>query len=239
VGCSVVSPGCSNCYAMRLASRLEAMGTEKYKGLTRKSGKRHVWTGKVRLDPKSLLAPGQWRSPRRIFVNSMSDMFHEGLSDHDIESILDVMRANPQHVFQVLTKRADRLPKFFGIRHPPKNLWLGVSVEDREFGVPRIDYLRSVNAKVRFLSCEPLLEDLGSIDLSGIHWVIVGGESGPGARLMKYEWADSIRQQCEATGAAYFFKQWGAWGSDGVRRSKSANGRMLNGRVWDAVPTPV
>lgn len=236
-GCSILSPGCQNCYAMRMAGRLEAMGVTKYHGLTRRSGGRKVWTGKIRVDPKSFDVPINWRRSRRIFVNSMSDLFHEDLSDSDIDSVLGVMRETPQHVYQVLTKRADRLPIFFSGREAPKNLWLGVSIEDRKYGVPRIEHLRKINVPVRFLSCEPLLEDLGRVDLTGIHWMIVGGESGPKARLMKPEWADSLRRQCERSGVSYFFKQWGAWGADGVRRNKHANGRELNGRTWDAMPT--
>ncbi len=239
VGCSIVSPGCQNCYAMRMTARLQAMGVEKYRGLTRQSGRRHVWTGRVRLDRDSLAAPQRWRAPRRIFVNSMSDLFHEELPDAAIDEVLEVVRATPQHVYQVLTKRAERLPEYFATRAAPTNLWLGVSVEDRRHGLPRIDHLRRTPAPIRFLSCEPLLEDLGAFDLSGIDWVIVGGESGPRARPMEVEWAESIRRQCEAAGVAYFFKQWGAWGADGVRRTKNANGRLLNGRTWDAMPLPV
>ena len=237
-GCSIVSPGCQNCYAMRMAARLQAMGVEKYRGLTRRSGRRHVWTGRVRLDRDSLATPSRWRSPRLIFVNSMSDLFHEDLPDTAIDEVLDVMRATPQHIYQILTKRAERLPEYFTTRAAPANLWLGVSVENRRNGVPRIEQLRRVAAPIRFLSCEPLLEDLGSLNLSGIHWVIVGGESGPKARPMEAPWAESIRRQCESAGVAYFFKQWGAWGADGVRRTKHANGRLLNGRTWDAVPAP-
>ena len=237
-GCTVLSPGCTNCYAMRMAARLEAMGMDKYRDLTRKSGRRAVWTGKVFLDLEALKAPLSWRKPRMIFVNSMSDLFHEGVCNSYIDKVLETMSATPQHVYQVLTKRAERLPEYFSKRIAPTNLWLGVSVEDRTYGLPRIDFLRHTSAPIRFLSCEPLLEDLGEFDLSGIDWVIVGGESGPGARPMNPQWVDSIRHQCEAHKVAFFFKQWGAWGADGVKRTKSANGRMLKGQVWDAVPIP-
>jgi protein gp37 len=222
-----------------MAARLEAMGTDKYALLTRKSGSRAVWTGKLFFDLAALEAPLSWKKPRMVFVNSMSDLFHEGVPDADIDKVLEVIRATPQHVYQVLTKRAERLPKYFSTRTVPLNLWLGVSVEDRSFGLPRIDFLRRTSVPNRFLSCEPLLEDLGEFDLSGIDWVIVGGESGPDARPMDPEWADSIRLQCETHDIAFFFKQWGAWGADGVRRTKKANGRLLNGHIWDAVPMSV
>lgn len=221
---------------MRMAARLQAMGVDKYRGLTRRSGRRHVWAGRVRLDRDSLEAPLRWRRPRRIFVNSMSDLFHEDLPDTTVDEVLEVMRATPRHLYQVLTKRAERLPEYFSTREAPANLWLGVSVENRQHGVPRIEHLRRTPAAIRFLSCEPLLEDLGALDLFGIDWVIVGGESGPRARPMEAQWAESIRRQCEVSGVAYFFKQWGAWGADGARRTKSANGRLLNGRTWDAMP---
>lgn len=146
------------------------------------------------------------------------------------------LRKTPQHTYQVLTKRAERLPEYFRNRSCPDNMWLGVSVENKRHGVPRIDHLRAVEARVRFLSAEPLLEDLGQLDLRGIHWVIAGGESGQGARPMKPEWVESIRAQCEAAGTAFFFKQWGAWGEDGVRRTKKANGRLLNGKAYEAYP---
>ena len=166
----------------------------------------------------------------------MSDLFHEDISDNFINQVFETIRATPQHTYQILTKRADRLPKYFAHVKCPRNVWLGVSVEDRSHGVPRIDCLRQVDARVRFLSVEPLLQDIGALDLTGIHWVIVGGESGPKARPMKSEWVDSVRSQCDAQGAAFFFKQWGGWGADGVKRHKKANGRLLHGRTWDALP---
>lgn len=145
----------------------------------------------------------------------------------------------PQHTFQVLTKRAQRMAQFCSSVEVPKNVWLGVSVENRKYGVPRIPVLRTIRARVRFLSVEPLLEDLGSVDLNGIHWVIVGGESGSKARPMKPEWVKSIKRQCDAASVAFFFKQWGTWGADGEKRSKHANGRRFSGREWDAMPQPL
>lgn len=228
VGCSKVSPGCAHCYAEVMARRLKAMGVKGYEngfGLT--------------LLPKRLEEPLLRKTPTVYFVNSMSDLFHEEIPDAYIRQVFDVVRRAPQHTFQVLTKRAERMADFFCDHTPAKNAWLGVTVEDRRYGVPRIDALRRVPAAIRFLSVEPLLEDLGGIDLNGIHWVIVGGESGPKARPMRQEWVLSIKRQCEAQGAAFFFKQWGGWGPDGEKRAKKRNGRLLDGRTWDGVPEMV
>ena len=169
----------------------------------------------------------------------MSDLFHELVPDSFIERVLDVCLRTPQHTYQVLTKRAERLPVFFGERTCPDNVWLGVSVEDKKYGVPRIRELRKVKARVRFLSVEPLLEDVGTLNLHDIHWVIVGGESGAKARPMEQEWAENVRLQAKAQGVAFFFKQWGAWGPDGTRRDKKRNGRELAGRRWDELPVRV
>ncbi|HEX6707357.1 MAG TPA: phage Gp37/Gp68 family protein [Albitalea sp.] len=227
-GCTKLSPGCKHCYAETMARRLHAMGAAGYeKGF------------QLALHPERLQQPLQRKRPTTYFVNSMSDLFHEGVPDAYIDQVLDVCDRTPWHTYQVLTKRGDRLPQFFGSRRCPANVWLGVSVEDRKYGVPRIAELRKVMAAVRFLSVEPLLEDLGPLDLSGIHWVIVGGESGTKARPMKAEWADGVRRQAAAQGVAFFFKQWGAWGPDGVRRDKKRNGRELGGRRWDEFPVPV
>lgn len=228
-GCTKVSPGCKHCYAETMAQRLQAMGARGYEQAFA-----------LTLQPSRLLQPLARKAPTTYFVNSMSDLFHADVPDAYIDQVLDVCRQTPQHTYQVLTKRAERLPVFFANRQVPPNVWLGVSVEDRQYGVPRIDHLRQVvSAKVRFLSVEPLLEDLGTINLSGLHWVIVGGESGPGARPMQPAWADAVRVQCQAAGVAFFFKQWGAWGSDGVRRNKKANGRLLAGQTWDQYPSNV
>lgn len=188
------------------------------------------------IHPYRLSQPLKRKKPTVYFVNSMSDLFHEDISDDFLDEVFSVIRKSPQHTFQILTKRADRLPKYFSDRVCPENVWLGVSVEDRSFGVPRIDSLRQVDANIRFLSVEPLLESISDIDLTGIHWVIVGGESGPKARPMKKEWVDEIRMKCEAENVAFFFKQWGGWGVDGKKRAKKENGRELNGRTWDAMP---
>lgn len=224
-GCTKVSPGCKHCYAETMAARLQAMGA---------SGYAHGF--RLSLHPERLEQPLRRRKPTVYFVNSMSDLFHEDIPDAFLDRVMEVIAQTPQHTYQILTKRAERLPGYFRHRSCPPNVWLGVSVEDRRFGLPRIDRLREVEARIRFLSVEPLLEDLGALDLTGIHWVIVGGESGPRARPMRPEWVDSVRRQSEASGAAFFFKQWGAWGSDGRRRAKRANGRVLNGRTWDATP---
>lgn len=191
---------------------------------------------KLALLPKRLVQPLKRKKPTVYFVNSMSDLFHEDIPDRFLDQVFSVIRQTPQHTYQILTKRAERLPEYFRKRSCPKNVWLGVSVEDRQYGVPRIDFLRQVDAPVRFLSVEPLLEDLGEVDLSGIHWVIVGGESGPKARPMKPEWVENVKQQADKAGTAFFFKQWGRWGADGIKRHKKANGRVFRGRTWDAYP---
>jgi protein gp37 len=199
------------------------------------SSARIVWfTSGV--DTERLPQPHGRKAPTVYFVNSMSDLFHESVPDEFIDRVIAVCRATPQHTYQILTKRAERLPAYFGTRNCPPNVWLGVSVEDRRYGLPRIDHLRHVKASVRFLSVEPLLEDIGTINLRGIHWVIVGGESGPKARPMRPEWVDGVRREVIRQQVAFFFKQWGAWGADGVRRDKKRNGRLLHGRRWDQFP---
>lgn len=225
-GCTKISPGCKHCYAETMAKRLKAMGTQGYaRGF------------QLTVHPYRLAQPLKRKKPTVYFVNSMSDLFHEDIPDSFIDDVFSVITQSPQHTFQILTKRAERLPHYFSNRECPKNVWLGVSVEDRDFGLPRIESLRQVNASIRFLSVEPLLENLGNINLAGIHWVIVGGESGPKARPMKKEWVDEIRIQCEAENVAFFFKQWGGWGIDGKKRAKKENGRELHGRIWDAMPS--
>jgi protein gp37 len=224
-GCTKVSPGCKHCYAETMAKRLQAMGAGGY-----------ALGFELTVHPGRLDQPLRRRKPTVYFVNSMSDLFHEGVPDAFLDQVLDVIARTPHHTYQVLTKRAERLPQYFAGRECPRNLWLGVSVEDRQYGAPRIDCLRQVPALIRFLSVEPLLEDLGHLDFTGIHWVIVGGESGPGARPMSGEWVDAIQAQCRAAGVAFFFKQWGTWGADGIKRHKRANGRQLAGRVWDELP---
>lgn len=225
VGCTKISPGCKHCYAETLARRLRAMGTPGYENGFALS-----------LLPHRLQEPLLRRKPTIYFVNSMSDLFHERVPDEYIEQVVDVMARTPRHSYQLLTKRAARMARFFRTRPVPDNVWLGVSVENRKHGVPRIDHLREIDARIRFLSVEPLLEDVGALDLTQIHWVIVGGESGPKARPMAQEWAESVRGQCHEQDVAFFFKQWGGWGADGKRRAKSKNGRLLNGRTWDEMP---
>jgi protein gp37 len=228
VGCTKVSPGCKNCYAESMSRRLKAMGVHGYENGFR-----------LTLMPDRLAEPLERRKPTVYFVNSMSDLFHEKVPFDYVRRIFDVMRRSPQHTFQVLTKRAERMADFCRDVEVSENVWLGVSVENRRYGVPRIPVLRTVRSAVRFLSVEPLLEDIGTIDLKGIQWVIVGGESGNKARPMKPSWVQNVKHQCEAAGVAFFFKQWGTWGADGEKRSKGANGRQFDGRVWDEMPQPV
>ncbi len=226
IGCTKISAGCKNCYAATMANRLQAMGKPGYK----ENG------FELTLMPDRLDVPLRRKKPTEYFVNSMSDLFHDQVPDRYIDKTFSVMRRCPQHVFQLLTKRAERLPDYFASREVPDNVWLGVSVENKKHGVPRIAELQKVDANTRFLSIEPLLEDIGELDLTGIHLVIVGGESGKNARPMKPEWVESIHSQCLEQGVAFFFKQWGAWGPDGVKRNKKANGRLLNGKTWSEMP---
>jgi protein gp37 len=223
-GCTKISPGCARCYAERFAERFRGVpGSPFEQGFD------------LRLVPEALPWPFTLTRSRRVFVNSMSDLFHEGVPDEYVTKVAEVMRAARWHTFQVLTKRAERMARMLAAPLSPAamalNVWWGVSVEDRRFGLPRIDLLRAAPAAVRFLSVEPLLEDLGRIDLSGIHWVIVGGESGARPRPMRQEWVLSVRDQCEAAGVPFFFKQWG-----GTR--KKQGGRLLAGRTHDAMPAP-
>lgn len=225
VGCTKISAGCKHCYAEAMAHRLQAMGTPGYeKGF------------ELVVLPQRLDDPLKRKKPTTYFVNSMSDLFHDQVPDEHIDAVFRVIQLTPHHTYQILTKRAARMARYFKTRPVPINAWLGVSVENRKQGVPRINHLRKVPAHIRFLSVEPLLEDVGELDLTNIHWVIVGGESGPKSRPMKQEWADSLREQCEEQDVAFFFKQWGGWGVDGKKRAKAANGRLLNGRTWDAMP---
>ncbi|GJM04462.1 MAG: hypothetical protein DHS20C09_04530 [marine bacterium B5-7] len=236
-GCSLASAGCKNCYAMQMARRLEAMGVEKYRGLTQKRGKNITWNGVVREDKSALLIPLKWRKPRKIFVNSMSDLFHDDVSEEFILSVWKIMHETPQHNYQILTKRPERMRQIVSekIGRILPNVWLGTSVENAET-TGRIDHLRETPAAIRFISFEPLIDSVGEIDLSDIQWAIVGGESGSKARPVKEEWIDEIHEQCENYGSAFFFKQWGAWGKDNQKRSKKANGREYRGRTWDEMP---
>lgn len=216
-GCTKVSEGCRHCYAERLAFRLQRMGNPKY---------HHGFD--VTLHPDSLRVPAGWTTPRTIFVNSMSDLFHEDVPFKFIEDVVQTMRSTPQHCYQVLTKRADRLLEVSRRIQWPDNVWIGVSVESRSVTY-RVEALRQVKAAVRFVSFEPLLGDLPDLNLDGVDWAIVGGESGPGARTMSADWVRRIRDECTRTGTAFFFKQWG-----GIR--KNAAGRILDGETWDQMP---
>lgn len=224
-GCTKISPGCKHCYAETLARRLKAMGARGYENAF-----------KLTLQPTRLRDPIKRRKPTIYFVNSMSDLFHEKVPFEYVDAVFDTINAAPQHRYQILTKRPERMAEYFDSRPVPSQAWLGTSVENRKHGLPRISMLRRIRAQIRFLSIEPLLEDLGSFDLAGISWVIVGGESGPRARPMRPEWARSIKQQCETNDIPFFFKQWGSYGEDGIRRSKSSNGRTLDKQTWDDLP---
>lgn len=221
-GCTKISPGCKHCYAERFAERFRGVPGHPYEqGFD------------LRLVPQKLEEPLRWLAPKRIFVNSMSDLFHADVPDEYIGRVASIMVRANWHVFQVLTKRSERmrdaLNTYLRAVADADHVWWGVSVEDRKFGMPRIADLQKSIARVKFLSIEPLLENLGEIDLAGISWVIVGGESGPGARRMDPSWVDSILRQCRAQQVAFFFKQWGG------TRKKSA-GRILHGRTYDEMP---
>lgn len=237
VGCSIISAGCTNCYAMNMARRLEAMGVEKYTGLTKKSGTRTIWNNELREDRTALEIPLRWRKKRNVFVNSMSDLFHHNVSDRFIQEVWQVMHDTPQHNYQILTKRPDRMADFLSqtIAEKLPNVWLGTSVENAD-AVERITVLQEIPAAVRFVSFEPLIGPIGQTDLSEIHWAIIGGESGSAARPIKEEWIDEIHELCDRYGTAFFFKQWGTWGADNEKRSKKANGRIYRGRVWNEMP---
>lgn len=232
-GCSIESPGCKFCYAMRMAARLEAMGQAKYSGLTRKSGGRAKWTGKLFLDRKALSIPSTWAKPRLVFVNSMSDLFHPDVPIDFIRDVWNTMEETARHTYQILTKRPDRMADVLTSGGFPilSNVWLGTSVEDgRVLG--RLDDLRRVPALVRFVSFEPLIGSVAGADLTGIHWAIAGGESGPQARPMQPEWVNEIETLCRVHRTAFFFKQWGG-------KNKKAAGRTLNGRTYDELPAAV
>lgn len=227
-GCTKVSPGCDRCYAERFSERFRGVPGHSFQN-----------GFDLTLRPERLEQPLAWRRPRLIFVNSMSDLFHKDVPFGFVASVFDTMERATWHTFQVLTKRSSPMREFVAHRYRqrpvPPHIWLGVSVENRQ-ATSRVRHLRGTNATVRFLSLEPLIEDIGEVDLAGIHWVIVGGKSGPGARPMRPEWATRVRDVCQTEGIPFFFKQWGAWGADGRRGSKLANGRYLDGRTWDELP---
>lgn len=223
-GCTKKSTGCLNCYAEVMSRRLKAMGQAKYSN-----------GFKVTLHEQCLDEPLTWRGAHNIFVCSMSDIFHEEVPFDFVDKMFDIIKLSPQHRYQILTKRADRMAEYFATRSIPENVWLGVTVEAQSSRF-RIDCLRNLPASVKFLSCEPLVEDLGILDLTGIDWIIVGGESGPKARPMQEAWVLNIRRQVEEQGARFFFKQWGTWGSDGIKRNKHANGKLLKGEIIQEMP---
>lgn len=216
-GCNKISSGCINCYAERMSFRLQKMGNTKYKN-----------GFNLTIHPESLSEPFAWKKPRMVFVNSMSDLFHEDLPFEFIEQVFKVMNDNPKHTFQVLTKRSDVLKKYSKHLTWTKNIWMGVTVEDQN-QLFRIDNLRKTDAQIKFLSCEPLLSDLGRMNLQGIHWVIVGGESGAKSRPVKESWVQSILKQCEQEKIPFFFKQWGGF-------NKKKNGKNLNSRTYTEMP---
>ncbi len=219
-GCKKISPGCKNCYAERMSKRLKAMGQGNYRN-----------GFKLTLQPHMLELPLRWKKPQTIFVNSMSDLFHEQVPLEYIQSVFNVMKKAYWHRFQVLTKRANRLELISPMLDWTPNIWMGVSVESEKY-VSRIEHLKRSGAQTKFLSLEPLLGPLKHLDLSGIDWAIVGGESGAGSRPMRIDWVTSIRQQCQDANVAFFFKQWG-----GVQKKR--NGRELEGRTWDEMPASI
>ena len=216
-GCTKISSGCLNCYAERMALRLKAMGQKNYRNGFKVTCHRHT-----------LDMPLRWKRPQMVFVNSMSDIFHKDVPDDFILDIFSTMREANQHQYQILTKRAERLAELSPELPWLENIWMGVTVEDADYK-DRIDYLRYTGAKIKFLSLEPLLGDLGELNLDGIDWVIVGGESGPGARPIEIGWVRNIREQCLARKVPFFFKQWG-----GINKKKA--GRLLDGKTWDEMP---
>ena len=223
-GCTKISQGCLNCYAETMSRRLNAMGLEKYSN-----------GFNLTLHSDCLDEPLQWKKSHNIFVCSMSDLFHKDVPFEFIDKVMMTIKETPQHRYQILTKRAERMAEYFQSRDIPGNAWLGVTVEAQS-SKTRIDILRNLNAPIRFLSCEPLIEDLVILNLNNIDWVIVGGESGSKARPMKEEWVLSIKEQAESQGSSFFFKQWGTWGSDGIKRNKHLNGKMIKGKIYQEMP---
>lgn len=223
-GCTKKSTGCQHCYAEVMARRLKAMGQKKYaNGFA------------ITLHEECLEEPLSWRGAHNIFICSMSDLFHEKVPFSFIERVFHAIEQTPKHRYQILTKRAERMAEYFQNHIIPDNVWLGVTVEAKSSRF-RIDCLRELPAPVKFLSCEPLVEDLGKLNLNGIDWVIVGGESGSQARPMQEKWVLNIRKQTELQGTRFFFKQWGTWGADGIKRNKHANGKLLKGKIVQEMP---
>lgn len=223
-GCTKKSEGCVHCYAEVMARRLKGKGQLKY---------RNAFS--LTLHPEDLDEPKKWRKPHNIFICSMGDLFHEDVPFEFVDKVMKTIRETPWHRYQILTKRAERMEEYFLSHSVPSNAWLGVTVEVQRT-LSRIDNLRHLPASVRFLSCEPLLEDLGHMDLEGVDWIIVGGESGTQARPMKEEWVLNIKRQAEEQDIAFFFKQWGTWSRDGVKRNKHVNGKLLEGKIIQQMP---
>ena len=224
IGCTKISEGCANCYAEVMAKRLQAMGNKDYKdGFS------------FKILPGRLNEPKKIKKPTKFFVNSMSDLFHEEIPYEYLDRIFEVISSTPRHTYQILTKRENIMLDYFSKRAVPKNVWLGVTIENAKYKY-RIDYLKQINATIRFVSFEPLIGSLGKLNLSGIHWCIVGGESGPKARPLKKEWVFEIFEQSKNQNIAFFFKQWGTWGADEIKRNKKSNGRIFLGRKWDEYP---
>lgn len=223
-GCTKISAGCQHCYAYVMTNRLRGMRNPKYS---------HGFN--VTLHPEDLYEPITWKQKSMIFVCSMSDLFHNNVPFEFIDKVFDTISKTPQHTYQILTKRAERMGEYFKERTIPLNTWLGVTVENKQSKY-RMDYIRNLPAKVKFISCEPLLEDLGELDLTGIDWIIVGGESGVQARLMEKDWIINIKKQADFNHIPFFFKQWGTWGADRIKRNKKANGNLLDGFVIQNMP---
>jgi len=227
VGCDKVSAGCKFCYAEVFARRLNAMGIEDYKdGFT------------FKILPHRLEVPLKIKKPTKFFVNSMSDLFHEEMPFEYLDMIFDIIKKTPQHIYQILTKRDKIMLEYFSKNKVPKNVWLGVSVENQTY-TKRINSLRSIDANIRFISFEPLIGSVDEINLKDIHWAIVGGESGINARPIKKIWVEEIFNQCKRQEVAFFFKQWGTWGADEIKRNKKANGRKFKGKVWNEYPKQI
>lgn len=223
-GCSKQSDGCVHCYAEVMARRLKAMGQKKYTN-----------GFKLTVHEDDLNEPYKWKGSHNVFVCSMADLFHKEVPFEFIDKVMDVIRNTPQNRYQILTKRAERMEEYFRGRIVPDNAWLGVTVENQKTKY-RVKCLSAIDAKIHFLSCEPLLENLGVLELDNIQWIIVGGESGTQARPMKEEWVLNIKQQACDNSIPFFFKQWGTWGQDGIKRNKKVNGKLLEGTICQEMP---
>lgn len=224
IGCNKVSAGCKYCYAEVFAKRLKSMGVKDYEDGFR-----------FKILPHRLNEPFKIKKPTQFFVNSMSDLFHEEMPFDYLDQVFEVIEKTPHHIYQILTKREQKMLEYFQNKKVPKNVWLGVSVENKSF-VYRIESLKQINCSIRFISFEPLIGSVGTIDLKNIHWAIVGGESGLKARKIKVEWVQEIFEQCKKDGVAFFFKQWGTWGADEIKRNKKKNGRIFLEKEWNEYP---